>query len=114
MQTLTGHPLRAHFPCLIAFRPSAGLGRDEGCLRRIRMRRQFFLCSAVLVLILIACVPRVMAQFTEPKKEELEMKVDPKAPDAAAVYLYREEITDQVAKTRTLHERMKVLTEKGK
>jgi hypothetical protein len=42
------------------------------------------------------------------------MTSDPKAPDAAAVYLYREEKTDDQHGFHTLYERVKVFTEKGK
>jgi len=42
------------------------------------------------------------------------MTSDPKAPDAAAVYLYREERTDDQKSFKGLYERIKVLTEKGK
>lgn len=56
----------------------------------------------------------VAAQFQEPTKQELQMTADPKAPGVSAVYLYREDITDQPASTRTFYERIKVLSEKGK
>ncbi len=42
------------------------------------------------------------------------MTSDPKAPEAAAVYLYREETTNDKLSLRTLYERIKILTEKGK
>jgi hypothetical protein len=54
------------------------------------------------------------AQFQEPSQEELKMTEEPKAPGADAVYLYREDLTDQSAGTRSFYERIKVLTEKGK
>ncbi|HKF47928.1 MAG TPA: DUF3857 domain-containing protein [Terracidiphilus sp.] len=54
------------------------------------------------------------AQFQEPTKEELQMTSDPKAPGAAAVYLYREEKTDDNLHYHSYYERIKVLTEKGK
>jgi hypothetical protein len=54
------------------------------------------------------------AQFKEPTKDELQMTSDPKASGASAVYLDREDITDQSSSTRTYYERIKVLTEKGK
>ena len=56
----------------------------------------------------------VHAQFQEPTADELKMTADPKAPGAAAVYLYREEVTNDSDHSRTLYERIKVLTEKGK
>ena len=54
------------------------------------------------------------AQFQAPTPDELKMTADPKAPGAAAVYLYREETTDDKLHYHTYYERIKVLTEKGK
>jgi transglutaminase-like putative cysteine protease len=53
-------------------------------------------------------------QFPPPSKEELEMTSDPKAPGAAAVYLYREEREDDPDHFRSVYARIKVLTEQGK
>jgi len=61
-----------------------------------------------------ALIPTSHAQFQEPTKEELQMTADPKAPGAAAVYLYREETTADSLPFHTYYERMKILTEKGK
>jgi hypothetical protein len=54
------------------------------------------------------------AQFQSPSKEELEMNSDPIAPGADAVYLYREEKTDDNLHYHSYYVRLKVLTEKGK
>ena len=54
------------------------------------------------------------AQFPAPTKEELEMTADPKAPGADAVYLYREETTDDSLHYHAIYARIKVLCEKGK
>jgi hypothetical protein len=54
------------------------------------------------------------AQFQEPTKEELQMTADPKAPGADAVYLYREEISDDTLHYHAYYERLKILSEKGK
>jgi hypothetical protein len=54
------------------------------------------------------------AQFQEPTREELQMTSDPKAPGAAAVYLYREETADDALHFHSEHARIKILTEKGK
>ena len=54
------------------------------------------------------------AQFQEPTKEELSMTDDPKAPGAAAVYLYREETADDALHYHGYYSRIKVLSEKGK
>jgi Domain of Unknown Function with PDB structure (DUF3857)/Transglutaminase-like superfamily len=56
----------------------------------------------------------VFAQFQEPSKEELQMTAEPKAPGAAAIYLDREQTTDDAKHFESYHERIKVLTEKGK
>lgn len=69
--------------------------------------------SALAVLMCLAA-PLAHAQFQEPTKDELQMTADPKAPGAAAVYLYREERTDDTLHYQGLYVRMKVLTEKGK
>jgi hypothetical protein len=55
-----------------------------------------------------------LAQFQNPTPDELKMTSDPQAPGAAAVYLYREEKTDDPHSFVTIYERVKVLTEKGK
>jgi len=55
-----------------------------------------------------------LAQFQEPTADELHMTSDPKAPGAAAVYLYLEEKTDDAIHFHSYYARIKVLTEKGK
>ena len=72
-----------------------------------------------LVLLLLLCLALVSpvvvrAQFQAPSKEELEMTSDPQAPGADAVYLYREEKTDDNLHYHSMYVRIKVLTEKGK
>jgi hypothetical protein len=70
---------------------------------------QFLFCCAWL-----AFPTMLRAQFQEPTKEELQMTSDPKAPGADAVYLYREEKTDDNLHYHSYYVRIKVLTEKGK
>ena len=82
-----------------AFNPSRSRG---GFLRNL------------LPLLVLAAPALLFAQFQQPTSEELKMTADPKAPGAAAVYLYREETTDNFSHFRTVYERIKVLTEKGK
>ncbi len=66
-------------------------------------------------LIFAAAAPLVTyAQFQPPNSDELKMTSDPKAPGAAAVYLYREETADDPHHFRTVYARIKVLTEQGK
>ncbi len=77
------------------------------------MRLHIFLRSTILLL--VAASPLVLrAQFQDPTPDELKMTSDPKAPGAAAVYLYREETLTNDKQERTFYARIKVLTEKGK
>jgi hypothetical protein len=54
------------------------------------------------------------AQWTAPTEEELKMTSQPQVPGAAAVYLYREEITEDRLHDWMKYVRLKVLTERGK
>jgi hypothetical protein len=68
-----------------------------------------------LLLPLVFAAPALLiAQFQDPTPEELKMTADPKAPGAAAVYLYYEETAESPAHTSSIYERIKVLAEKGK
>jgi hypothetical protein len=66
------------------------------------------------LLLLLAFASPALAQFQPPTDEELKMTADPKAPGAAALYLYREETTDDTLHIHKYYERTKVLGEKGK
>ncbi|MGD1105579.1 MAG: DUF3857 domain-containing protein [Terracidiphilus sp.] len=72
------------------------------------------LLMQVLLIAPLANTAMLRAQFQEPTADELKMTSDPKAPGAAAVYLYREETTDDDRHFHTYYARIKVLTEKGK
>lgn len=76
--------------------------------------RRFILLSGAVLLVAMGMPLGLLAQFQEPTKDELQMTADAKAPGSSAVYLNREDVTDQVTRTRTFAERIKVLTEKGK
>jgi hypothetical protein len=69
---------------------------------------------STLLLLALALPSLLRAQFQQPTDDELKMTADPKAPGAAAVYLYREETTDDLLHYHSYYERIKVLTEKGK
>jgi hypothetical protein len=72
-------------------------------------------CTVVLfALALVYLSPSLLAQFQQPTNEELKLTTDPKAPGAAAVYLYREETVDDTLHFHTFYARIKILTEKGK
>jgi Domain of Unknown Function with PDB structure (DUF3857)/Transglutaminase-like superfamily len=64
---------------------------------------------------LLFCVAPVFgATWTQPAPEELKMTVDPAAPDAPAVYLYRDERIDDQVHYKRVYARIKILTAKGK
>jgi len=64
---------------------------------------------------LLALAPHVRAeQWTAPTPEELSMTSQPEVPGAAAVYLFREEITEDKNHMWSKYVRLKVLTEAGK
>ena len=67
-----------------------------------------FLCMAV------AAPLTSIAQFQAIPKVELSMTSDPDAPGASAVYLYREETTEDPHAFRTVYARIKILTADGK
>ena len=74
------------------------------------------LVSAVRLGILLcgAAVPLVsFGQFQPPSKEELAMTSDPHAPGAPAVFLYREEISQDPTHHTTIYARIKILTPAG-
>lgn len=75
-------------------------------------RLRFSLC---LLSILSAGIPAALASnWTDPTPAELKMTSDPAAPDAPAVYLFREEIVDDTLHYHRVYARIKILTEKGK
>jgi hypothetical protein len=75
---------------------------------RIKIAR----CFSLFCLIPASAV--AYAQWTAPTQEELAMTSQPEVPGAAAVYLYREEVTDDRLHSWRKYVRLKVLTEAGK
>jgi hypothetical protein len=68
-----------------------------------------------LPLLLALISPALLrCQFQQPTADELKMTADPKAPGAAAVYLYYEENANNAEHSNSFYVRIKVLTEKGK
>ncbi|MEO6817039.1 MAG: hypothetical protein ABI177_10075 [Edaphobacter sp.] len=73
------------------------------------------LCSAFFAALLILSSPLARAEkWMTPTPEELSMTSQPEVPGAAAVYLYREQITEDSLHSMHVYERLKVLTEGGK
>jgi hypothetical protein len=69
-------------------------------------------CLSLFCLMAASCA--VHAQWTPPTQEELTMTSQPEVPGAAAVYLFREELTDDHMHSWRKYVRLKVLTEAGK
>jgi hypothetical protein len=77
----------------------------------ISLRRNLLLVS----LSLIAAVPAFGgSNWTQPTPEQLKMTSDPAAPDAPAVYLFREEVVDDKLHYHRLYAQIKILNDKGK
>jgi Domain of Unknown Function with PDB structure (DUF3857) len=71
-------------------------------------------CIFLLWSSLLCSFPAVASAFQQPTPEELKMTSDPAAPDAPAVYLFRQEVSDDKLHMHSLYVRIKILTEKGK
>jgi hypothetical protein len=69
-------------------------------------------CLSLFCLITVSSAG--FAQWTAPTKEELTMTSQPEVPGASAVYLFREEVTDDHLHMWSKYVRLKVLTEAGK
>ena len=64
--------------------------------------------------LIVAAGPLWAQQWTVPTQEELSMTAFPKAPGASAIYLFREEKTEDHLHMFSVYERIKVLAEGGK
>ena len=71
-------------------------------------------CAVTLALLPIFSTLAWAEKWIEPNPEELKMTSQPQVPGAAAVYLYREETTDDQLHMFSIYVRLKVLTDKGK
>ena len=80
-----------------------------------RMQDRFLRYAVILALLLPLSSTLARAdKWIEPTAEELKMTSQPEVPGAAAVYLYREETTDDKLHFFSIYVRLKVLTDKGK
>src|SRR5260370_7345347 len=69
--------------------------------------------SVFSALISLSAAPALAQQWIAPTPEELSMTAQPEVPGAPAVYLYREETTDDKLHMFSIYVRLKVLTERG-
>ena len=79
-----------------------------------RMSGRLLCCASLIGTLLTLTSPSARAQWTPPTPEELSMTAQPEVPGAAAVYLFREETTEDDLHMFSTYVRLKVLTEKGK
>src|ERR1700679_769613 len=54
------------------------------------------------------------ADWQQPTPDELKMTSEPAAPNADAVYLYREDVTDNKLHMEAVYVRLKILRDEGK
>ncbi len=66
------------------------------------------------LLLVFASASAIADSWIQPTPEELKMTVEPAAPNAAAIYLLRDERADDKVHMHSLYVRMKILTEEGK
>jgi hypothetical protein len=78
------------------------------------MRIHHWIAAVLVTSALLKPLAGAAQRFQEPSKEELQMTSDPKAPGAPAVFLYREEVTDNRNHYQSQYARIKILTELGK
>ena len=78
------------------------------------MRRLCLAPSLLLVLPLLSSLSAHAADWQQPTPEELKMTADPAAPNAEAIYLYREENTDNHLHMQSTYVRLKILRDEGK
>src|ERR1700757_4102093 len=83
-------------------------------MRKRSMKIYASLRFALAAVVFAAPFTCTAQKFQEPTREELQMTADPKAPGAPAVFLYREETTDNANHFISEYARIKVLTEAGK
>jgi hypothetical protein len=80
----------------------------------VRFFRSSLLFLSLSLTVLALATAYAATTWTQPTPEELKMTSDPKAPDAEAVYLNREETVDDKMHFHRMYVRIKILTEKGK
>jgi hypothetical protein len=79
------------------------------------MLQGFARLGALAALLSLALTMPARAEEWQPvSPEELQMKSEPKAPKAAAIYLYRQVDRDDSAYTESIYSRIKILTDEGR
>src|SRR5882724_5019311 len=85
---------------------------DGACFMSLAVRA--WILSLIPALLLIS-IPRAQAEDWLPvSPEDLQMRGEPKAPGAAAIYLYRQVDRDDTYPQESHYLRLKILTEEGR
>jgi hypothetical protein len=80
----------------------------------LAQNRSRFRSAVLFALLPFLAIFAYAEKWIEPTPEELKMTSQAEVPGAAAVYLFREEITDDKLHMFSIYIRLKVLTDKGK
>ena len=78
------------------------------------MRRRSLFVSLLFLSLSILPSAALAADWQQPTPDELKMTSEPAAPNADAVYLYREETTDDKLHVESVYVRIKILRDEGK
>ena len=70
--------------------------------------------GALAAMLLLSVIPAHAADWQPVSSDDLQMKREPKAPNAAAIYLYRQVDRDDDASGELIYSRIKILTEEGR
>ncbi|MBI3484944.1 MAG: DUF3857 domain-containing protein, partial [Acidobacteria bacterium] len=92
-------------------------GKMEYCRAQGPRRACGLFCTVLILAVLLAPAPartQTIAPWPSVSPEELAYKEVPGVPGAAAVMLFREEVTDDDKRFATRSYRIKILTEQGK
>jgi transglutaminase-like putative cysteine protease len=78
------------------------------------VRRRSLFVSLLFLSLSILPTAALAADWQQPTPDELKMTSEPAAPNADAVYLYREETTDDKLHVESVYVRIKILRDEGK
>jgi len=80
----------------------------------VPVRRRSLFASLLFLPLSITSSTAFAADWQQPTPEELKMTSEPAAPNADAIYLYREETTDDKLHFESVYVRIKILRDEGK
>lgn len=78
------------------------------------MQRRSLLVSLLLLPLSVAPLTAFASDWQQPTPAELNMTAEPSAPNADAIYLYREDVTDNKDHMEAIYVRLKILRDEGK